>query len=374
MEFSPKDERFHFLRLDFSPLSTGGKVKVYADSGGGECSRCHGQDPRPLWPQYDRWQGVMGGVDDLVSQHVGGYYERDIKPKDRAVVEKDYEDYQKYLSARKVPGSRYAWLAHPEDFPLFPYGAHAKDGTGFHLKPNTRLGHAWSKLNVERVVALAQRLPDLPFVCDGMMYEQMCRPYPIDGVEKNKAFDHELSRMEKVFAARGISFEGAKRREHGEDAGFRDYFRLLGLSSSALQLAQRPGETAAPYFDYWDGIASAASQFSDACIRDHFARHHEPVPEEKGEGIDFSRRALEQGILDGYYKHSEEARHVYDTVMKHFEYRLGGLKFHLTHYPCSGVRADLDAELDRIERRGTPPAAKAPSPHAVTSRLGAADH
>jgi hypothetical protein len=104
----------------------------------GECTTCHGKDPRPIFDGYGLWPGFYGSRADTLSLH----------PAER-------RNYVAFLAAgSKSAQAPYRWLERPgagETRPYLDLPAFPGQNPSLEYLPNTRLGIALTELNRQRI-------------------------------------------------------------------------------------------------------------------------------------------------------------------------------------------------------------------------------
>lgn len=82
MEWNYKTLKFEFSEIEFpkdsqkkfNPQSLSSPYETWPDYTSlvkfnhkkADCSRCHGDNPKPIWDRYDKWPGAYGSFDDLI--------------------------------------------------------------------------------------------------------------------------------------------------------------------------------------------------------------------------------------------------------------------------------------------------------------------
>lgn len=191
------------------------------------CLACHGQQPRPIWPNYPNWRGIYGSDDDfLTNKKVDGQ------------INSEIEMFNKEYLPNAATHPRYSKLARPVGYPRFPYSTGGKGSLTF--RPNARLGIILKSQNTERWIAKARRSQD---------YNKIIGPL-ISEILNCKAVDEyaglptaTLNAVKAYMTSKGIKplvggnriniFINPPKWEY-----FSDYLTILGIPESEFHLEQ----------------------------------------------------------------------------------------------------------------------------------------
>lgn len=160
IQFDFNSAQFNFLRQTFPLARSSQGTPQFAPTAPKDCKLCHGTDPRPIWAEYPKWPGVLGGDNDFVDAS---------RPED----EHRYIEFVREASSH--PRYRELFDKAPKlDWPTYPYrsetGPQEAVKNSATLRPNLRLTELLARLNALRVMRLIRKNPDYAKNIPALLY------------------------------------------------------------------------------------------------------------------------------------------------------------------------------------------------------------
>lgn len=239
--FTEKPEaRWELRKLSFEKA---GKT-TFSEPNPKTCLACHQNPVRPIWAQYDIWEGAYGENDDSIPDFDHDKYA--IVSFSDSILEKRKKEFQEFTTFRNhsETHSRYSKLQFPSGSPVSPYAPSGRY-SDYRFRPNLKLTESLSKLHVKTLVAKLKNHPQFEkekkFLLAMLLH--------CDEREDQKDFKSLIQELEKAFSNSSKTVRDWNRRGYvGSDSRRNYLLYLLGLEHSDFSLEKNP-----EYWAYFEG-------------------------------------------------------------------------------------------------------------------------